>query len=236
MSPSDAGDPRVSVIIPTLDEADELGGTLDAVRAAVRPVEIIVVDGGSRDGTRARAAGKARILETDPGRGGQLNAGIRAARGDVLLFLHADTWLSPRAGEALRAACGQPGVVGGCFEVSLRGPTGRRLLARALAGAINLRSRWLRTATGDQAIFARASSCRAAGGFPNHPLFEDISFFRRLRKLGRVVVLRPAVQTSDRRWRQDGYLRTITRHLLLRLLFSLGFPPTRLTRLYRRVR
>lgn len=236
MSPRAGEEPLISVIIPTLNEADELPGTLDSVHAALHRAEIIVVDGGSRDATRQRAAGRARVLETTPGRGQQLNAGIQAARGELLLFLHADTRLSPGAERALRASRMRPEVVGGCFELGLRGPTADRFPARVLARAINLRSRWLKTATGDQAIFARAETCRQVGGFPDLPLFEDVLFFRRLRKAGQVVVLRPPVQTSDRRWRRDGYLRTIATHLRLRLLFFLGIPPTRLIGDYHRSR
>lgn len=193
-----------------------------------------MADGGSVDGTTELAAHRARVVRSPPGRGRQLNAGARSAGGDVLIFLHADTWLSPGAWAAVSEALAQPGTVGGCFKVALRGPSAHRLTARVLATAINARSRWFRTATGDQAIFVRRTVFGELGGFPSHDLFEDVAFYRRLRRRGEVVVLEPPVRTSDRRWRRQGYLRTIAAHILLRLLFLLGVPPGRLARLYRR--
>ncbi len=193
-----------------------------------------MVDGGSRDGTRRVAASRARLVESIAGRGRQLAAGAELARGQALLFLHADTRLGPGTGAALDRALDRSGVVGGCFELSLQGPTADSWRARLLAAAINLRSRILRTATGDQAIFCRREVYLRAGGFGSEELFEDVLFYRRLRRLGTVVVLKPPVRTSDRRWRADGYLRTIITHLTLRLLFLTGVAPRRLARLYGR--
>ncbi|MGD8866986.1 MAG: TIGR04283 family arsenosugar biosynthesis glycosyltransferase [Gemmatimonadales bacterium] len=227
--------PAVSVIIPTLDEADELPGTLESVRPALgEDIELIVVDGGSRDGTPERAARQARVIESSPGRGRQLAAGAEAANAQLLLFLHADTWLSPGTGASLRQVAAQPEVVGGCFEVSLRGPDAQRPLARMLARAINLRSRFFGTATGDQAIFVKRWAYDRAGGVPAEDLFEDVLLYRRIRRLGEVRVLKPAVRPSDRRWRTRGYSRTIGLHLLLRILFLLRVPPARLSSMYRR--
>ncbi len=196
---------------------------------------MIVADGGSTDGTTELAASRARLVRSKAGRGRQLNAGARQARGELLLFLHADTWLSPMAGEALTGIVHCSEVVGGCFSVALRGPSADRPIARLLAKGINARSRWLRSATGDQAIFARRSAFEKIGGFPDWELFEDVGFYHQLRRLGQVVVLDHAVQTSDRRWRQFGYVRTIGAHLLLRSLFLAGASPVRLARFYRRV-
>ncbi len=227
--------PAVSVIIPTLDEADELPATLESVRRALgEDCKIIVVDGGSRDGTPERAAGQALVIASPPGRGRQLAAGAEVAAADLFLFLHADTWLSPGAGTSLHDAASRPEVAGGCFEVALRGPSARRLVARLLVRAINWRSRWLDTATGDQAIFVKRWAYDRVGGIPAEDLFEDVLLYRRIRRLGKVLVLKPPVQTSDRRWRTRGYLRTIRLHLLLRLLFLLRVPPARLASIYRR--
>ncbi len=218
-----------------MGEAGELPKTLDSVKAALgEAAEIIVADGGSRDGTAEIARGRARLLESAPGRGRQLNAGARAARGDVLLFLHADTWLSPGTDAAITRALARAEVVGGCFKITIRGPSARRSIARALAAAINARTRLFRTATGDQAIFCRRSAFEAAGGFPNRDLFEDVMFYRRLRRLGAVALLEPAVRTSDRRWRERGYVRTIVTRLVLRLLFVLGVSSESLARVDRR--
>lgn len=199
-------------------------------------MDVIVADGGSRDGTRDVAQATAHLVTCTAGRGAQLNAGAASATGDVLVFLHADTHPSGRSRDALETALSREDVVGGCFELALRGPTERRAIARLLAWAINLRSRVLRTATGDQAIFVRRHTFRAIGGFPDQDLFEDVIFFRRLRRAGSIAVLRPPVRTSDRRWRKNGYVRTILIHWALRLLFTMGVSPGRLVALYRRQR
>lgn len=191
-----------------------------------------MADGGSDDGTRALATTGARLIEAPRGRGRQLNAGAWAAHGDVLLFLHADTWLSPGSGDALTRALARDDVAGGCFKVALRGPSAGRLIARLLARGINTRSRLLKTATGDQAIFARRDAFERIGGFSEGELFEDVLFYRALRRSGAVVLLDPPAWTSDRRWRQRGYPRTIANHLLLRFLFWVGVSPARLARGY----
>lgn len=224
---------RISVVIPTRNEAHEITATLESVAGALGPeAEILVVDGGSTDGTPTIAARHARVLHTAAGRGRQLRTGARAARGDVLLFLHADTWLDPTAERAIARALGRDEVVGGCFRIRLRGPTSRRPLAAALTAAINLRTRLFRSASGDQAIFLRRTAYDAIGGVPPVELFEDVILFRKLRKLGEVVILDPPVRTSDRRWREEGYGRTILRHLWLRVLFWLGVPTRHLARIY----
>jgi len=219
--------------VPALDEAVELPGTLEAVAAVFPEAEVIVADGGSRDDTARIAAASARVVRSAPGRGRQLNAGAEAASGDVLVFLHADTHVCEGAREALQTVLAEDRVVGGCFELGLRGPSARRPIARVLSTAINLRSRLLSTATGDQAIFARRRVFDGLGGFAELDLFEDVLFYRRLRRAGRVVVLRPPVLTSDRRWCSRGYLRTIGIHLWLRCLLALGVEPARLADRYR---
>lgn len=225
---------RISVVVPALDEADEIEETLRAARAALGPeAELIVVDGGSRDGTPARARRFARVVVSEPGRGRQLDAGARAAQGDLLLFLHADTHLPPGARAALEAALEDPRVVGGAFRFGLRGPLARRRLGRWLQAWIHLRCRTFESATGDQAIFCRRTAYEAAGGFAPLLLFEDMDLYRRLKRLGRVALLPLAVATSDRRWRQEGVWKAIARHGLLRAAYHLGVPPARLARGYR---
>ena len=195
--------------------------------------ELIVADGGSTDGTAAEVEGMARVVRSRPGRGRQMNEGARQARGEVLVFLHADTRLTPEAGRALRdLIAAEPDVVGGCFALRLEGPSARRPIARALGAAITARSRWLRTATGDQAIFARRSCFEQLSGYPEIDLFEDVLFYRKLRRAGRIEVLETPVATSDRRWRGAGYARTIATHLGLRFLMLVGVPPARLARYY----
>lgn len=231
--------PDYSVVIPALNEGDLIGATVAAARRAFGGrAEYLVVDGGSRDGTaEAAAAEGARLVQAPPGRGAQLRAGVEAARGHTLVLLHADTLLPAEAAAALDAALADPVVVGGAFRLRFDPGAGRLPLAlRLLAAAINLRSRLLRTATGDQGIFARAQAMRRAGGVPAVPLFEDIQLYRALRRIGRVRLLRPAVSTSPRLWLRYGTGRTILLHLALRLAHALGAPPTSLARVYPKIR
>ncbi len=196
------------------------------------------MDGGSSDKTRETVTHWAdrgtRLIESQPGRGHQLRLGAEAARGETLVFLHADTWLDPEAGTAISRAMADPSVVGGCFNLAIRGPTAQRWISRVLTRAINARTKTFRTATGDQGIFCRRDAYARSGGFTVDELFEDVIFYRSLRRSGKVVVLEPPVHTSDRRWRANGYLRTIATHLGLRLLFLLGVAPKRLARIYRK--
>ena len=227
---------RISVIIPTLDEANCILATLGAVETALPEAEIIVVDGGSSDKTRDLVNGRAVFITTSACRGRQLNAGAERSRGDILIFVHGDTLLPADAAAQLATALAGRDAVGGCFAMKLWGPTAERAIARLLAKAIDLRSRWFRTATGDQAIFVRRQVFEAMGGFPEVELFEDVLFYRELRRRGSVTVIRSAVRSSDRRWRQGGYARTILQHLALRALQMLGVTPARLARHYSRVR
>ena len=222
---------RYSVVIPTLDEAARITRVLTAARDALPGAEVIVADGGSADHTRALAsAAGALVLEGPRGRGLQLARGAAAARGDVVIFLHADTLLPPDAGAAIDAALQDEGCVGGAFSLSFdeeRVP----FLLRQLARLITLRSGLFRTATGDQAIFARRSLL-ARIELPSDPLFEDVRLFRVLKRSGRVVILRARVRTSLRLWQRVGPLRLISIHLAFRLLHSLGVPTWRLARWY----
>jgi rSAM/selenodomain-associated transferase 2 len=228
--------PWCSVIVPTLDEAAEIEGTLAAARRALGTdgVEWIVADGGSRDDTRARAGRWARVVDAPRGRGPQLNAGARSAQGEILVFLHADTHLPEGARAALERALEDPRVVGGHFRFGLRGPVARSRAGQMLQAGINLRCALFGSATGDQAMFCRRAAFDALGGFAPLPLFEDLDFYRRLKRLGRVVRLPLAVATSDRRWRTRGVLRTACLHGALRAAYHLGADPRRLAARYRR--
>ncbi len=232
---------RLSVVIPTLNEAAELPTTLAALHAGARPaaardapgdvIEVIVVDGGSRDATVtiARNSG-AIVIEASRGRGVQLAAGGRLARGDVIVFCHADCRLPAGWPAAVRAAfAGDPRVVGGAFPLAIAG--GRRSLALVAAMA-NLRSRVTRYPYGDQALFVRADAYRAVGGFAPLPLMEDIDLCRRLRRVGRLVQLDLPVTVSGRRWEREGWVHTTLRNWSLAALFYLGVEPARLKRWY----
>lgn len=222
---------RLSVVIPALDEAPNLARLLPELPRACPDAEIIVADGGSRDGTAnvARSRAGVRLVASARGRARQMNAGARRARGDVLLFLHADTWLPDGAAGAIAAALADSTVVGGRFDV--RFDSGRRLLG-VVAWLMNARSRATSICTGDQAIFVRRADFEAVGGYPDIPLMEDIELSRRLKARGRLAALRARVTTSARKWEREGPLRTIGLMWALRLLHFCGVAPARLHRWY----
>ena len=223
---------RISVVVPALNEAGGIVRALQALqpwRAAGH--EVIVVDGGSSDTTRYLCEGLAdRVLDARPGRAGQMNAGARTARGDTVLFLHADTRLPAAAAEAIDAALGDGGSHWGRFDVTIAGASPWLPL---VAWFMNHRSRWTGIATGDQAIFVRRVSFEAIGGFPEQPLMEDIELSRRLLSIGRPACLRLRAVTSGRRWDQRGAWRTIVLMWRLRFMYWLGTPPERLAEWYR---
>jgi rSAM/selenodomain-associated transferase 2 len=219
----------LSVIVPTLDEASVIAVTLAAARVPGCG-ELIVVDGGSSDDTLAIARRLAdRVLSAPRGRAAQMNAGARAAGGDVLLFLHADTRLPADYSGAIARALADEGVIGGRFDVRLDAPG---LAYRVLERAISARSRHTRVATGDQAMFVRRETFARVGGFPLLPLMEDLALARALKRVGRVACLRETVLTSARRWQRHGVVRTVLLMWTLRLAYYAGISPTRLARVY----
>jgi rSAM/selenodomain-associated transferase 2 len=193
---------------------------------------VVVVDGGSRDASvQVVERAGVRCLAGAPGRARQMNAGARATRGDLLLFLHADTRLPPGALEAVEAALADPRVVGGRFDVTF---DSARPIMRLTAGLMNLRSRLSGIATGDQTLFVRRAVFEDVGGFPEIPLMEDVEFSRRLKRRGPRACLRLRVTTSARKWEREGPVRTVLLMWTLRLLYFLGAPPGRLHRWYYR--
>jgi rSAM/selenodomain-associated transferase 2 len=227
---------RVSVVIPTWREADRIVATLEAL-AAQGPDEVIVVDGGSPDGTADRAAGaptRPRVVRSGRGRGAQLRAGAAAASGDLLVFLHADCRLAPGALAALRRyAARHPRVPGGCFRMRIT-PGGRGI--GVVERSANLRAALIAMPYGDQAMFARRGAYERVGGFPPWPLMEDVELARRLRRLGRLAVLPDRVVVSARRWERAGVLRQTLRNWRLITLWMLGVPADRLAPRYPTVR
>lgn len=224
--------PEFSVIVPTLDEEARLDETLRRAKSALGPeAEVIVVDGGSRDRTREIAANRGRVLSTRANRGAQLAAGARAATGEILVFVHADTWLPDDGASAIRAAM-RAGAEAGCFRFAFQ-PNTRRWRYRLLEWGVNWRTRRLRTATGDQALFATRDAYEACGGFSDLPLFEDVTFVRAVRRVTRFRLLALAARTSSRRW-ETGFLRTVVRHWALRAAFLAGADPRRLSRYHER--
>jgi rSAM/selenodomain-associated transferase 2 len=217
----------LSIVVPALDEARNLERLLPELTAHGPAVEVVVVDGGSEDGTVdlvARWPG-VRLVRSERGRARQMNAGARVATGDVLLFLHADTRLPPGFAGIITAALADPRVVGGRFDVRLDGP---RWPFRVITAFMNARSRWTGIATGDQAIFVRRTAFEALGGYPDIPLMEDVELSRRLKRAGRLACLRQRVTTAARKWQREGVVRTVLLMWALRLLHACGVPPARL--------
>jgi len=213
---------RLSVVVPVLNEAAGIRAALEALAPLrARGHEVIVVDGGSSDSTADIAAGLCdRVLSAPRGRAAQMNAGARAANGDMLLFLHADT--------RLPADFTIPdSAVWGRFDVRI---DGRHPLLKVVACAMNLRSRLTGIATGDQAMFVRRA---VFPGFPEIPLMEDVALSKVLKQRGRPTCLHEKVTTSGRRWDERGVLRTILLMWRLRLLYFLGARPEDLARRYR---
>jgi rSAM/selenodomain-associated transferase 2 len=215
---------KLSVVVPVLNEAAGIRAALEALSPLrSRGHEVIVVDGGSSDRSVELAEGLCdRVLSAPRGRAAQMNAGARVATGDVLLFLHADTRLPPRADQLI-----SKGSRWGRFDVEIEG---RHPLLKVVAWAMNLRSRLTGIATGDQAMFVRRDTFP---GFPEIALMEDIALSRILKKIGRPACLRERAVTSGRRWESRGVLRTIFLMWRLRLLYFLGVSPERLARRYR---
>jgi rSAM/selenodomain-associated transferase 2 len=256
---------RISIVIPVLNEAATISATLESLER-LAPDEVIVVDGGSTDGTRGlvesfttisqstespgnlspelfplplreRARVRGRIgsgqkilaISSDRGRARQMNEGARAASGDVLLFLHADTRLPDTALEDIQRALSDPRCVGGRFDLELEGD---HWMLKWIAVMITLRSRLSRVATGDQAIFVRKHVFDRLGGFPEIPIMEDIALCRMLKREGAIACLRSRVVTSARRWERDGIWSTIWKMWWLKLLYLMGTSPRTLKRYY----
>lgn len=224
--------PRLSIIIPTLNEEGEIGATLAALQPLrARGCEVIVADGGSADATVARARPLAdAVVASHPGRARQQNAGAAAAGGEILLFLHADTRLPGGADALIGDGLRRTGRGWGRFDVRL---TGRHPLLRVIERMMNLRSRLTGIATGDQAIFVRRDWFRGVDGFPVIPLMEDVALSQVLKRRGPPLCLREAAVTSSRRWEQRGVWRTMVLMWRLRLAWWLGADPEDLARRYR---
>lgn len=221
---------RLSVIIPALNEEQRVAQAVGSAIAA-GAAEVIVVDGGSRDATCARATeAGARVIASNPGRGTQLNAGASRASGETLLFLHADNAIAAAAGVQIDEALHNPAVVAGCFRQRIDASAWRY---RLVEGGNAFRARWLRLPYGDQGIFVRRSIFKQVGGFPDEPLMEDVALMRRCRRLGRVCLLPGPVTISARRWQEHGLIRQTVRNWCLLTAYSAGVSPRTLVRWYR---
>lgn len=224
---------EISVVIPTLDEEEALEQTLVRLRAVLPPDgEIVVADGGSRDRTVAIAARFGRVLSAVRGRGSQMNAGARAARGAALAFLHADAWLDPGGLEEAREILRDPRVVAVSFRQRIE--AGNPFF-RWVERVADFRGRRLRCVYGDSGLVVRRESFEACGGYPAVPLFEDLGISRRLRRRGgRFAVTRARIHVSARRWRRHGVLRQALTNTWLTLRYVAGADPSRLAASYGR--
>jgi rSAM/selenodomain-associated transferase 2 len=219
---------RISVVIPTLGEQATTGSAITSARQSLGACQVIVADGRSADRTRELAAAAGALVVDAPGtRAEAMNTGARAATGEALLFLHADTTLPDGAGEAIRRTLAHADA--GAFSVRFDERPRPARLAAALYG------RFHRGVYGDQAIFVTRVAFDRAGGYRPLPIMEDYDFVQRVRHAGRFVVLPDAVTTSARRQRAHGETRTFLTVAAIKLLYRLGVPPARLAHAYRQL-
>ncbi len=195
-------------------------------------LEVIVVDGGSQDGTSQLAESLGvKVLSAPAGRACQMNAGAKAATGDILLFLHADTRLPSGFDNLVRKALFAANTAAGAFELRIDASI---LGIRLIESGVNWRSRWLQMPYGDQAIFLKTEVFHDIGGFPQLPIMEDFELMRRLKRKGRIVIVPVPVMTSGRRWQKLGVLKTTLINQLVIVAYLLGVSPERIVRWYRR--
>lgn len=220
----------ISVIIPTLNEADNLAATLVPLQN-IPGLEVIVADGGSSDATLAIAeTAGVKIVTSRPGRSYQQNRGVAAATGAILLFLHADTILPTGFSQMIRHCLRQNKVVAGAFSLAINAPGAA---INFIATMANCRAKLLQLPYGDQALFMTKENFMKIGGFPEIEIMEDFALIGKLRKLGRIKILPTAVITSGRRWQKLGIIRTTLINQMIVIGYLLGRAPTSLANWYR---
>ncbi|MCD6269290.1 MAG: TIGR04283 family arsenosugar biosynthesis glycosyltransferase [Deltaproteobacteria bacterium] len=221
----------ISIIVPTLNEESSLTATINLAQKSER-IEIIVVDGGSSDQTLEIAHSlQVKVVSSQAGRAGQMNAGAREARGDILLFLHADTLLPEGYDKCIHRILRDRSVALGAFRLGIKA---QGISFRIIEFGANLRSRYCNLPYGDQAFFMRRQRFEQLGGFPEISLMEDFALVRQMKKLGRVALAPLAVQTSARRWQKEGILQTTVLNQLIVGAYMMGVSPVRLAAWYRR--
>ncbi|MEH2294271.1 TIGR04283 family arsenosugar biosynthesis glycosyltransferase [Nostoc sp.] len=222
---------RISIIIPTLNEAGNIKEAIATTQPNIN-IEVIIVDGGSKDDTIeiAKSLG-IKVISSSPGRAIQMNAGAVAARGDILLFLHADTRLPTGFDDMIRTALQQPETVAGAFNLRIEASL---LSLRWVEWGVNVRSHFCQMPYGDQAIFLTKEVFQQIGGFLELPIMEDFELMRSLKRIGRIVIIPTPVVTSARRWLQKGVFKTTLLNQIVIIAYLVGISPKRICRWYRR--
>ena len=224
---------KVSIVIPTLNEALILEDSLRAI-SSLNPHEIIVTDGGSTDSTVSVARNFATwTITSTPGRANQMNAGAKIATGDLLLFIHADSKLTQQSFSRMRKVMALNGPAGGAFSLQIESEKASLKVISLLA---TWRAKYLNLVYGDQTIFVRTEIFQKMGGFSPLPICEDLDFFRRLSRQGKVILLKEKTHTSARRWKAEGVLYTTLRNITIVGLFLIGFSPQTLSKWYSAIR
>ena len=220
----------ISIIIPVLNEVSTIAQTISIAQTA-KDIEIIVVDGGSNDGTIELVKSLGITLLTGlPGRSFQMNCGAKAATGNILLFLHGDTFLPLNFDQLLQEILAKPKIIAGAFELGIRG---KNKNLRIVEKIVNWRSRYLQMPYGDQGIFLFAQIFQEIGGFPEIPIMEDFELMRQLRKRGKIGIVSVPVLTSGRRWQKLGIFKTTIINQVIIIAYLLGISPHILVKLYR---
>ena len=222
----------ISVIIPILNEAKILDDTLSKLQPELRNQELIIVDGGSSDGSIEIAKRFGKVVISERGRARQLNTGAAAATGDILVFLHADVWLEPGAFDSVEKTLAS-GYVGGGF---LQKIDGKGILYRLLEKTADMRGKYQKIFYGDSGIFVTKKNFHRIGGFPEVPIMEEVKFSKSLRKLGKTRMIKPKIHISARRWESKGIIRTTVTNWFITLLYNCGFSLDRLAKLYQDIR
>ncbi len=229
--------PKISIIIPVCNEAERLPILFERLES-IKADEVVFVDGDSEDNTKDRLEGwlaeqskhtKRKVVFSSRGRGKQMNAGEHAAEGDILLFLHADTGLPGGGIDLILESMKKEEIQGGAFYLQIDSP---HFFLAWVSKMANFRSVVLKLPYGDQAFFVRQKVFQKMGGYRPMPLMEDVEFIQRLKKTGKIILLKTPVVTSARRWEKQGYYYTSLRNMMLLGLYFLKVSPARLARWY----
>jgi rSAM/selenodomain-associated transferase 2 len=221
---------KISIIIPVLNEAENIRQAIASTQPSTN-IEVIVVDGGSQDDTKKNAADfNVTIISSLPGRAVQMNKGAILAKGDILLFLHADTRLPIGFDVMIRTAMQKTGTVAGAFALGIDAEV---LSLRLVEWGVNMRSRFWQMPYGDQAIFFTKETFNKIGNFPELPFMEDFEIMRRLKRIGRITIIPVPVITSARRWLKKGIWKTTLINQIVIIAYLLGVPPQQLLHWYR---